>query len=63
MFHQKMSGKPKLEDEDVGYCREAVKTTSIKDLAKQFGVGYMTMYNAIKGNTYRHLNGIYPPQW
>lgn len=63
MFRHKMSGKPKLDDEVVGYCREAVKTRSIKELAQEFGVRYMTMYNAVKGNTYRHLNGIYPPQW
>ena len=62
-FRQKMSGQPKLTDDEVGYCREQVKTRSIRELAAEFDVKYMTMYNAVKGNTYRHLNGIYPPQW
>ena len=63
VFHQKMSGKPILQDEEVGYAREQVRTRSIKDVAKEMGVRYMTLYNAVKGNTYRHLNGIYPPQF
>ena len=63
MFKQKMSGAPKMSDQDVGYAREQVRTRSIKDVAKEMGIKYMTLYNAVKGHTYRHLNGIYPPQW
>lgn len=63
IYQKKLSGAPKLSDDQVGYAREQARTRSIKDIAKEMGVKYMTVYNAVRGVTYRHLNGIYPPQW
>lgn len=63
VYKTKMSGLKKLDDRDVAFCRKFVDRYSIKHLAKRFGVSYSAMYNAIKGNTFKHLNGEFPPQW
>ena len=57
----KVSGRRSLSDDAVGHCRRAVKSKSIRDLAKEHGVSYFTMYNAVKGLTYKHLNHRFPP--
>lgn len=45
---------------------EARRTKSaygaIRALAKRFGVGYMALYNARRGRSFKHLNEKYPPQ-
>lgn len=63
LFHQKMSGGRKLTDRDVGLARSVAHKYSVVHLAAYFGVKYNAMYNAIKGYSFRHLNGDYPPQW
>lgn len=49
--------KSRLTDEAVAYSRveHAAGRASISDLARQFDVGYTTMFYAIKGITWKHL--------
>lgn len=59
----KKSGGTKLSDDAVGDCRRVVGEVGIKELAKRHGVAYHTMWNAVKGYTYKHLNHRYPPRY
>jgi hypothetical protein len=52
-----------LSENDVIVARKDIATVSIRALAKRYGVKYQTMYNALKGLTFRHLNYAHPPQW
>lgn len=61
-FGIKPSGKRKLRDEDVAYARRNVGTIGCRRLSNLFGVAYSTMWNAIKGLSFRHLNDEEPPQ-
>lgn len=63
VFRHKRSGRPKLKDDDVKVCRQLVGLVTITQLAIRYRVSYPTMWNAVKGVTYRHLNAIAPPQW
>ena len=59
----KRSGGTKLTDDAVGYCRTVVGRRTIKELAAEHHVSYYTMWNAVKGYTYKHLNHQYPPRF
>jgi hypothetical protein len=62
-FYPKPSGKRKLSDGQVIFARENIARLGCRALAKRFNVSYGTMWNAIKGYSFRHLNGTFPPQW
>jgi hypothetical protein len=59
----KRSGKTRLSDDAVDYCRRNAAALGIKELAERYGVSYHTMWNAVKGHTYRHLNHRCPPRF
>lgn len=61
-FPCKMTGRRKLTDVEVGLARACVAELGVASLARKFGVDYRTMWCAVKGYTYKHLNGVYPPQ-
>lgn len=62
-FRSKPTGAPKLDEEAVEFARANVARLGVTALAKRYDVGYGTMWKCVKGITYRHLNGLYPPQW
>lgn len=59
----KGSGGRKLSDDAVAHCRTVIGSRTIKELAQEHGVSYYTMWNAVKGYTYRHLNFRFPPRF
>ncbi len=62
IYPKKNSGLPKLSSEEVKFCRENVGFLGCTELAKRYDVSRSTMWNIVKGFTYRELNGLYPPQ-
>jgi hypothetical protein len=48
---------------DIGRIRKEARSRSVTELATEYGVSYRTMYNIVRGLSYRSLNLIYPPQW
>lgn len=59
----KLKGKRKLSDEEVGEARALCAELTYQQLAEKYGVHRGTIENAIKGVTYRHLNGRFLPRW
>ena len=62
-FAGKRSGGAKLTDDAVAYCRTVVGRRTIKELAAEHHVSYYTMWNAVKGYTYKHLNHRFAPRF
>lgn len=52
----------KLTDGNVIEARATVGSVSCLQLSKKFGVSYKTLWSAVKGLTFKHLNIQYPPQ-
>ncbi len=52
----------KLTDEQVIEARREVAAVSCLQLSKRFGVSYKSLWLAIKGMTFKHLNFEHPPQ-
>jgi hypothetical protein len=51
-----------ITDDQVILARTVLhKTMNNKQIADHFGVGVESMHRAIAGDTWKHLNGLYPP--
>jgi len=52
-----------LTDEQVIYCREQIKTRSMKSIVEELKYSKRSIENAVRGLTHQHLNDKIKPQW
>lgn len=60
-FAGKLSGRRKLRDSDVVRLRRNEEQLSYNQWAVIYRIAPATIWNAMKGFTYKHLNWRYPP--
>lgn len=51
----------KLTDDLVGILREEAETTNCVELSKKYNIPHITIYDAVVGKSWKHLNERYKP--
>jgi hypothetical protein len=62
IYKEKTKGKRKMTDTEVIWARQNVQNHTYAYMAEVIGVSPKTLYSAIKGFTFSHLNHIVKPQ-
>jgi hypothetical protein len=62
IYKEKTKGKRKMTDTEVIWARQNVQNHTYAYMAEVIGVTVPTLYKAIKGFTFAHLNHIVRPQ-
>jgi predicted DNA-binding protein (UPF0251 family) len=63
VFKPTRKGKRKLTDAEVIWARHNIKDYTYEYVAAKLEVSRLTLQNAVRGITYKHLNKDYKPQW